>query len=104
MLLRTQTAHRSSVLLKDFKDNAVALTVQEFRDAINYDGPESKAPINRIICFSSCTTDTRAYWTAKRRQLDAMVRRLGKRVEGAMDPVDWAEVDRSTSASSPNTS
>ncbi|KAG5998199.1 hypothetical protein E4U52_001347 [Claviceps spartinae] len=97
----TQAANR---IIKDIKDNAVTLTVQEFRDTINSDGTESKALINRIICFSSCTTDTRAYWTAKRRQLDAMVRTLGKRVEGAMDPVDWAEVDRSTSASSPNTS
>ncbi|KAG5945750.1 hypothetical protein E4U60_004974, partial [Claviceps pazoutovae] len=45
--------------------NAVRLTVQEFRDIINSDGPQSKALINRIICFSSSITGTRASCTAR---------------------------------------
>ncbi|KAG5932870.1 hypothetical protein E4U60_004922 [Claviceps pazoutovae] len=38
---RTQAANRSSYFFK--KDNFVKLMVHEFRDAINYDGPEAKA-------------------------------------------------------------
>ncbi|KAG5932728.1 hypothetical protein E4U59_007313 [Claviceps monticola] len=56
---------RSSFFIK--KDNAVRLTVQEFYDAINSDGREVKALINRIVRFSSSITGTRIFWTAERR-------------------------------------
>ncbi|KAG5942821.1 hypothetical protein E4U60_007065 [Claviceps pazoutovae] len=75
MLMRTQTANISTYFFK--KDNSVPLTVPESRDTINSDGPESKELMSSIICFSSTIAGTRAYWTAKRGQLDAMVRTLG---------------------------
>ncbi|KAG6304862.1 hypothetical protein E4U45_001069 [Claviceps purpurea] len=67
--------------------NAVRLTVQEFRDVISSDGPQSKALINRIICFSSSMTGTRAFWAARGPDPDDV---FG----------DDADVERSTSAQS----
>ncbi|KAG5947968.1 hypothetical protein E4U59_005447 [Claviceps monticola] len=46
-------------------ERSMPLTVQEFRDIINSDGPQSKALMNRIICSSSSITGTRAFWTAR---------------------------------------
>ncbi|KAG6038291.1 hypothetical protein E4U19_000859 [Claviceps sp. Clav32 group G5] len=59
MLRLSHAANRSSYFFK--KNNSVRLTVQEFRDAINSNGPQSKSLINRIICFSSTITGTRAF-------------------------------------------
>ncbi|KAG6163420.1 hypothetical protein E4U51_005710 [Claviceps purpurea] len=67
--MRQQATIRSSSFIK--KDNAARLTVQEFCDAINSDGREVKALINRIVSFSSSITGTRIFWTAERRQLDS---------------------------------
>ncbi|KAG5953374.1 hypothetical protein E4U58_000446, partial [Claviceps cyperi] len=76
MLMRTQAANRSSYFFK--KNYSVRLTAQEFCDVINSNGPRLKALINRIICFSSTITGTRAFWSAKRRQLDAWYEHLAR--------------------------